>query len=320
MSCFSDTSQSVLAYGVQVDNQTLQTSLTQLRNTGSSIQFTANSVQSEEIRADRNVADIIRTESSTSGDINFELSYATFDDFIQGVLSSNFTGSGTSVDPRTAVNGSTKKYFTIERKFETGATDAFEQFLSCEVDTFSLNIASSQIVTGSMSLMGLTATQSTASIDVDGYAPSNTNRVFNSVNMVNSVQEGGVEYKANVQSISIEIANNKRESRAIGSEAPSCIGDGQFVVTGQVTIYFKDNTVYEKFLNQTLTSLYIEMEDDAGTTSGNIIRINMPSVLYTNVSREIPGNNQDVLVVLDYQAIYNAGINGTIQWSQIDAV
>jgi len=319
MSTFADTSQTQMAYGVQSASGTPQTTLTELRNTNSSLQFTAESVQSQEIRADRNVSDRIRTQSSTSGDVGFELSYETYDDFIEGAMSSAFTGAGTSGDPYTMVNGQTKKYFTMERKFETGATDAYEQFNDIEVDTLSLNMAASEIVTGSMGLMGINSTQSAASTDNDGYTAANTNRVYNAVNMITSVQEGGAEYKSNIQSLTMEIANNKRESRAIGSEAPSCVGDGQFVVTGQVTVYFQDNTVYDKFLNQTLTSIQVTLEDDAGST-GNIIDITMPSVLYTNVAREIPGNNQDVLVVLDYQAIYNAGIGGTIQWDQIDSV
>ena len=320
MSCFADSSQTILAYGKQVDKDTLQTTLKELRNTNSSLQFTAESVQSQEIRADRNVSDITRTQSSVGGDSGLELSYETYDELLEGVFSSAFTGTGTNLDPYVMVNAQTKSYFTFERKFETGATDAYEQFLACEVDTFNLNIAASEIVTGSFGYMGISADQSAASIDADGYTAANTNRVFNSVNMVTSVLEGGVEYKSNVQSISIDISNNKRESRAIGSEAPSCIGDGQFVVTGQLVIYFKDNVLYNKFLNETSTSIKIDLEDDAtGATAGNAIEINMPKVFYTNVAREIPGNNQDVLVTLDYQAIYDAGIGGTIEWTQTDA-
>lgn len=315
MSQFADTSKTDLAFGVQTNEVTQQTALNKLRNTGSSLQFTAESVQSQEIRADRNVTDIIRTQSSVSGNIDFELSYATFDAFLEGVLSATKTGTGTAIDPFTIVNGTQKKYFTLERSFETGVTDQFEQYLSCEVDTMSLSIAASEIITGSMGLIGLSASQSTSSVDVDGYAPANTNRVFNSVNMVNSVLEGGVEYKSTIQSLSLDIANNKRESRAIGSEAPSVIGDGQFVVTGQITVYFKDNVLYDKFLNETVTSLSVELEDDAG----NMMIFTMPKVIYTNVAREIPGNNEDVLVVLDYQAIYDSGISGSIMIEMINA-
>ena len=217
---FADTSQTQLAFGVQSALGVQQTTLAELRNTNSSLQFTAESVQSQEIRADRNVSDIIRTQSSTSGDIGFELSYNTYDDLFQGVLSSAFTGAGTAGDPYTMVNGQTKKY---------------EQFNDIEVDTLSLNMAASEIVTGSMSFMGIDSAQSTTSIDGDGYTAASTSRVYNAVNMITSVEEGGVEFKSNIQSLTIDITNNKRESRAIGSEAPSCIGDGQFVVTGQVT-------------------------------------------------------------------------------------
>ena len=46
-----------------------------IRMTGESLTYNISNTQSDEIRSDRNVSDLIRTDASVAGDINFELSY-----------------------------------------------------------------------------------------------------------------------------------------------------------------------------------------------------------------------------------------------------
>lgn len=57
-----------------------------LRLTGESLRPDTQTTQSQEIRSDRQLSDIIRTNFSTSGDINFELSYGAYDDFLLAAL------------------------------------------------------------------------------------------------------------------------------------------------------------------------------------------------------------------------------------------
>lgn len=59
---------------------------TDLRFTGESLNFNISTETSNEIRADRNVSDLIPVDVETSGDIDFELSFGTFDDFIAAAL------------------------------------------------------------------------------------------------------------------------------------------------------------------------------------------------------------------------------------------
>ena len=322
---FADTSKTYLAIGVQTDDSTVQSALTKLRTTGSNLQFQASNVQSNEIREDRNVTDVIRVTSEVSGGFDFELSYDTFNTIFLALLGRNtWTGTGTIASPFTAVNGVDKTFLTFERKFEQGAVDSYEYFVGCEVDAMTLNFNASEIVTGNCTVMGREAFQATSSLaGTSGPLDSNNNRVYNTVRMVNHLREGGNAPGDNimntVQALTMNITNNKRMSRAIGIEGPASIGDGQFVVTGTLTQYFQDNALYNKFLNDTVTSLYIEFDDLSNTGNGNRIRFNMPRVVYTNVAREIPGNNQDITVQLDYQAIYDVSIDGTLQVQRIDA-
>jgi len=79
-----------------------------------------------------------------------------------------------------------------------------------------------------------------------------------------------------------------------------------------MTIYFTDLTMYNKFLNDQTFSFELLLDDNTGTANGNQIEIKMPTVKFGNVNWSIPGNNQDILLEADYQAIYNSSIDGTM--------
>lgn len=57
-----------------------------LRYTGETLDDGISTDKSKEIRADRQVSDLIITDASISGDINFELSYASFDDLFESAF------------------------------------------------------------------------------------------------------------------------------------------------------------------------------------------------------------------------------------------
>ena len=85
-----------------------------IRITGESLKITNESVVSDEIRPDRNVPDTILVGGDASGGIDGELSYGTFDDFIESVLYSTWSGSPAN----SIVNGTTQKSFTLQKKQE----------------------------------------------------------------------------------------------------------------------------------------------------------------------------------------------------------
>jgi hypothetical protein len=58
----------------------------EMRITSSSISVSKDTKQSEELRSDRMISSIIETSASTSGDVNFELSAGSQDDFFQHFL------------------------------------------------------------------------------------------------------------------------------------------------------------------------------------------------------------------------------------------
>jgi len=80
---FADTSRSQLFYLEEtVWGITPAAALNAVRFTGESLNFSIENTQSNEIRSDRQITDLIQTDAEPGGDINFELSYGAFDDLI----------------------------------------------------------------------------------------------------------------------------------------------------------------------------------------------------------------------------------------------
>jgi len=89
-----------LAYVVeQVPGTTPTTPALQIvRLTGESLDVTRENIVSSELRADRNVMDLIQVGGGAGGGVEFELSYGTYDDWLASALQSSWSG-GSAEDP-----------------------------------------------------------------------------------------------------------------------------------------------------------------------------------------------------------------------------
>lgn len=77
--------------------------LAAVRFTSEGLNYNAEFITSEEIRADRMTPDTIQVSSSAGGEINGEWSYGTYDDFIQAALYGTWATSGTVLGPATTI-------------------------------------------------------------------------------------------------------------------------------------------------------------------------------------------------------------------------
>jgi len=71
-----------VTYGITPNSPALDL----VRITGTTLGLSKDSLGSEEIRSDRQISDFRLGANQISGDVNFELSYGTFDQFLQSVL------------------------------------------------------------------------------------------------------------------------------------------------------------------------------------------------------------------------------------------
>lgn len=273
-----------------------------LRVTGESLEAKRDNVVSAEIRADRNVTDLIQVGGSANGGFNFELSYDTFDLIFQSALFSTWTGS-----PATSmVNGVTPKSFHLQKKFEAGATDQFMLFPGMIVDTLDLNIRAKQIVTGSVSFMGKQGSLSQTATGTTTAAT--TGSVLNAASHLTLTQIG-VSPLPILLGSTIKISNKLREQAQCASIAAAGIGAGRCEVTGTFEVYFTHKAIMDAYLAGTAGGLNLTV----GAASGSKYTFNIPSLKLSTCRVVAGGNDQDIVLACDYQGLYNSGIGGTIQ-------
>jgi hypothetical protein len=75
-----------------------------IRYTSEGLNYNGEFITSEEIRSDRMTSDTIQVSSSSDGDINGEMSYASYDDFIEGAMYSDWVTTGSTVSAATDIS------------------------------------------------------------------------------------------------------------------------------------------------------------------------------------------------------------------------
>ncbi len=264
------------------------------RFTGESLNVNQENVVSDEIRSDRNVSDQIPVGRSADGSLNFELSYGTFDDFIAAALYSDWATNAIK-------NGIVKKSFTLEKFFELGTTDAYMRYTGMMLNQFNLSIEAKKIITGSFSFLGKFGSAATAIIAGATYPAATTTGVMSAGLDFASLAMVGISPAPKLLKVDMAVNNNLRPQPVVGSLDLVGVGVGRFEVTGSITAYFENLSLYNAYLNGTAASLSFTL----GTTTLQKYNVNMPTIKFQTGKVLTPGNNQDVVAEMTYRALYN---------------
>jgi hypothetical protein len=260
-------------------------------HTGTNLAMTKDGLESEKLRGDRQVEDFRHGNQSISGDISSELEYGDLDDILQAVLCGTWTANVLKA-------GVTRRSFTIERKFADLATPEFHRYTGCEFNTLSLSVSPNAIVTATFGVIGKGLTLATSAVASSTYgAPANV-QPFDS--FTGSITEGGSPI-AVVTSIEFSLENGLEPLFAVGSKTTNRPSIGKSRLTGTMTTYFENKTLYEKFINETASSIVLTLVDLAG----NEYEIDLPNVKYNSGQPDVSGEGA-VTVSMDFIALYDA--------------
>jgi hypothetical protein len=298
-----DSSQTRLASIVETTYGTTPSSPVFLiqRFTSESLKPGIQNVVSNEIRADRNVADLVQVGFDAGGEVNFELSYGSFDVWLESLLFSTWS---TNV----LKNGTTQKSFTIEKTFEAGATDQYHRFLGAVANTMSLQIQANQIVTGTFGFLAKQATSAQAAIASSSYTAANTNPIINPQANFGSLAITGAT-SPEITAINLNITNNLRQQSVIGQTASRGIGTGRFEVSGDVTAYFTNAELYELYLAGTAADLSFRL---GGASSLKYV-FDVGTIKFETAEVLAGGNDQDVLVKMGFRGLYDSSDAATLK-------
>jgi hypothetical protein len=293
---FADSSSTRLAFLAESTENTIPGSPTwqNLRITSESLNYNKQTVVSDEILPNRNVADLIFVGYGAGGDFGFELSYGTLDTLLEGLMFSSWSSDRLK-------NGTTPKSFAFEKTFETGATDAYLRYTGMQVDTLSLDITARQIITGSATLLGMGHSTGIAALSGATYTDANTNAVMSASADVGSLSLSGISPSPTLMSANIQVTNNLREKIAVSNQGPIGIGAGRCIVTGSLEAYFESLALYNAFMNHDDVAIALTM----GSVTNEKYTITLPKTKLSNGIVNTGGNDQDIMASIEFQALYD---------------
>jgi hypothetical protein len=271
--------------------------MTNIRHTQTSLAMSKDSLQSEEIRSDRQIADFRHGARQTGGDIQFELSYGSFDSILEAVLLGAWTADTPVVDTFQLKAGVTRRSFTVERHFGdlVGAAMPYYRYTGVEFNSMQLQVNANAMITGTFSVLGQDLTLSQTPIVGATYPAPTTTSPLDSFTGV--LKEGGTEI-AVVTEIQLNLENGLEARFVVGKKTTIDPSIARSNCSGQVTAYFEDSTLVNKFINETESSMEFTLPDGAG----NEYKFIVPRFKYTGGSPDVGGEGP-ITLTMPFQAL-----------------
>lgn len=196
--------------------------------------------------------------------------------------------------------GVTRRSFSVLRNFtDLGAgTKPFHLFTGVEFNKFTLTVAVNAIIKAVYGAVGkdFAPPSETAPTGATYVAP-NTNAVMDSFS--GTIYEGGAAI-ATITEISLNLENGIEPKFVIGSDVTTRPSIGRSNLTGQISAYFEDSALLEKFINETESSIVFTLEDLAG----NLYRFTLPRIKYNGGQPDTQGQGA-ITQALPIQALYD---------------
>ncbi len=194
-------------------------------------------------------------------------------------------------------NGVTQMSFSVEKEF--GDVAQFFTYTGMNVNKMGITFGASALTDCTFDLMGKSSARFVSTQMPGTIAESQAYEIQNAVRGVSQLWEGTAPLTGTfIKSMTVNVDNTLRGQKAIGNLGSVGIGNGDFMPSGTMEIYFASGAQYDKFLNDTYTQIIISTQD----TSGNGYVYTFPRVLLMNAKVMASGKNQDVMVSFDYTA------------------
>lgn len=259
-------------------------------------------VYSSELNGLRGQKNAALAESHGSGGLDFEFTYGSFDDFLEAALRSTWA---TNV----LTDANVVKSFTLETKFEDGATDIYKRLVGAQVNTFSLAMKPGDIVTGNVSFLALQGDYANAAIASSTYAAGNTEPVNVGAN-VGSISLTGLTFDSMV-SMNLNISNNLRLQDSLnGSVNPFAIAAGLIEVTGSFGIYV-DSTAYN-VIRAACDGTPTGVSFQVGTGAGKRTKFEALNCILEQPKSDASSIGSDMIASFNFRALQSTTLSGSV--------
>jgi hypothetical protein len=277
-----------------------------IRHTGTTLGLSKEALQSEEIRDDRQIADFRHGARQVGGDINIELSYGSFDKIFEALLGGTWAVDTPSAGIDQLKAGTTRRSFTVERYFGDiqSGDKPYHRFTGVEFNTLQLQINANAMITGTVGVVGKDMTTATAIIAGATYNPATTTSPLDS--FTGTLNEDGTPI-AVITEIQLNLDNGLDPRFVVGSKTTLRPSVGRSNVSGQVTAYFENSLLLDKFINETESDIEFTLPDGAG----NLYTFKLPRIKYNGGQPDVQGEGP-ITLSMPFQALLDSSTGTNI--------
>lgn len=275
-----------------------------VRITGTTLGLSKDTLQSNEIRSDRQLSDLRMGSNQVGGDVNFELSYGSFDKFLSAALmaTNGWEADTPALGTDQIKAGQGRQGFTFVRHFaDIQAVDKpYYIYRGCEINTLSLSIAANSMITGTFSVIGKSQelAQDLTALGTPTFPAASTTSPLDS--FTGSLKENGTTI-AVITEIQLQLENNINPRFVVGQKDSIDASVGRSNCTGTITAFFEDSSLVEKFINETESNIEFELPDGAG----NLLKVIIPRIKYTGGQPDVSGEGP-ITLSMPFQALLDA--------------
>ena len=271
---------------------------TRLRFNTQSLDDVKGSIESAELRGDRNIQDFRHGNRNAAGDISVELCWGDHWGLIESAMFGQF---GTD----SVVIGTAPQYYSIEdAQMDIGKYIMYQSMI---VNQASFAIQPNDMVRATFSLVGKTgqAPQSTSAAGVVIEPSQNSPYDSFTGSIFLNAPETGTEI-ATITGLNFTINNGVNPAFALFNQTPQIMEYGAGRVTGTITAYYDDtnaSTLIAAFLAETESTLVVNLQDP----DNNPLEFRFPRIKYNGASKPVQ-NERSRTITLPFIALYDASV------------
>lgn len=266
-----------------------------LRVTDAGIRPNKTTKEIQEIAAHRNVAANVNVSQSGSATYKFAMSYATFDDILAAALFSTWSTNVLKI-------GTTRTSFTFEETHNLNGSSSYHRLSGAMIDSFDLEFTAGDAVHGGFTTKGALLALATSAIASSSYTAANTKVPMATGAGMASLSFAGLTTPL-IKKISLSIKNSLRDRQTVDSLYTQAYGEGLCQVTGNVEMYFSSNAHLQAVLDHTAGAT---LSFTIGTVTTEKYTFSMAGVTLLDGATQVGGTNNDVMISVPFQAVYDS--------------
>lgn len=260
----------------------------------------ADNVRSKVIRPDAATQDARRFSGGFAGTLAMELARDTE---LEELMAAALRGAWAT---NVLKAGVAKTQLVFEEKVVEGASPFYNRYRGARLGGFALEVTTDGVADIRFPVTGRSIDDATTIVATSTYTNAGTAPVLIGVDFT-GLTLGGFTNQLDIDSITIDMTNNLRADRKLGSRDPRAVNYGKRDVTIDFNAFFRDNEALQKFKADPTASAAFGFTAEGGTSGFDFA---FDRCRIVNYGKPIPGENQTIMVAISMVATYDS-TNGT---------